>query len=140
MMVREPNTSNIQHAEMAANQTIPPLDPANIDTTIKPTDNFYLYANGEWLKRNPVPLAYSRWGSFTELFDRNLNTLHEIADDASVNTNSKKGSNNQLVGDFYYSGMDTAVVEKEGVKPLNPYFKEIAAIKGCGATNALGRR
>ncbi|MFZ1080891.1 MAG: M13 family metallopeptidase [Candidatus Kryptoniota bacterium] len=128
-MVREPNTSNIQHAEMAANQTIPPLDPANIDTTIKPTDNFYLYANGEWLKRNPVPLAYSRWGSFTELFDRNLNTLHEIADDASVNTNSKKGSNNQLVGDFYYSGMDTAVVEKEGVKPLNPYFKEIAAIK-----------
>ncbi len=128
-MAQEANTSNIPHAGIAANQTIPPLDPANMDTTIRPNENFYLYTNGEWLKKNPIPPAYSRWGSFTELFDRNLNTLHEIADNASASTNAKKGSNNQLVGDFYCSGMDTTAVDNEGVQPLDPYFKEIAAIK-----------
>ncbi len=110
-------------------QAIPPLDPANMDTSVSPCQNFYQYADGGWLKNNPIPAAYSRWGSFSELYDRNLNILHGIAEKAAADRNAKKGSDTQLVGDFYYSGMDTAATDKEGVKSLEPYFKEIDAIR-----------
>jgi len=87
-----------------------------------------LFANGGWLKRNPIPPEFSRWGSFTELYDRNMNALHEIAESAAP-TPGKKGSNTQLVGNFYFSGMDTNSVESEGLNPLDPYFTEIESIK-----------
>jgi putative endopeptidase len=109
-------------------ENIQPLEPANLDTTISPRQNFYLYANGGWLKRNPIPPEYSRWGSFTELFDRNMTQLHGIVDSAVAETNAPKGSDAQLVGDFFYSGMDTSVVENQGAKPLEPYLKKIDAI------------
>lgn len=109
--------------------TMPPLDPTNIDTSIKPCQNFYVYANGEWLKKNPIPPEFSRWGSFTELYDRNMNILHEIAEDAAANGSAKNGSDAQLVGDFYNSGMDSTAVENQGLKPLDPYLKKIESIK-----------
>src|SRR6184192_3814716 len=65
--------STIQPAQSVSpvNQNPPPLDPKNMDTSVKPQDDFYLYANGGWLKRNPVPPEYSRWGSFSELEEKN---------------------------------------------------------------------
>ena len=54
-----------------------------MDTSVKPGDNFYLYANGNWLKNNPVPPEYSRWGSFNELVEKNNDALHEIAEKAA---------------------------------------------------------
>lgn len=113
-------------------QVIPPLDPANMDTSVKPTNNFYLYANGGWLKKNPIPAAYSRWGSFSELYDRNLDNLHQIAEKAAANTSAKKGSDTQLVGDFYFSGMDTATIDKAGISPLDPLLEEINGISNIG--------
>ena len=113
-------------------QVIPPLDPANTDTSVKPTNNFYLYANGGWLKKNPIPAAYSRWGSFSELYDRNLDNLHQIAEKAAANTSAKKGSDTQLVGDFYFSGMDTATIDKAGISPLDPLLEEINGISNIG--------
>src|SRR6266496_170215 len=68
---------------LPANQNPPPLDPKNMDTSVKPQDDFYLYANGRWLKRNPVPPEYSRWGSFTELEEKNTEALHKIAEKAA---------------------------------------------------------
>ena len=105
-----------------------PLDPANLDTAVAPSLNFYLYANGGWLKRNPIPPEYSRWGSFTELYDRNLDILHQIANGAAKKKSAKKGSDAQLVGDFYSSGMDTHRIDDEGLKPLEPFLKEIDRI------------
>ena len=113
---------------MTANQTISPLDPANLDTTVSPRENFYHYANGGWLRRNPIPPEYSRWGSFTELFDRNLNQLHGIVDSATAMADAPKGSDAQLVGDFFYSGMNTNDVESQGVTPLEPYMNKIEKI------------
>ncbi len=115
--------------EKSVEAVIPPLDPANIDTSVKPCQNFYLYADGNWLKNNPIPAAYSRWGSFSELYDRNLTILHEIAENAAAKKNLRKGSDEQLVGDFYFSGMDTVSADKEGIKPLEPYLKKIDGIK-----------
>ena len=68
---RAPNLSPIQ-------QNPPPLDPKNMDTSVKPQDDFYLYANGAWLKQNPVPPEYSRWAAFDELTEKNSDALHKI--------------------------------------------------------------
>jgi Predicted metalloendopeptidase len=49
----------------------PPFDTANMDTSVKPCDDFFLYANGAWIKRTPIPPEYSRWGSFNQLIEKN---------------------------------------------------------------------
>ncbi len=108
---------------------IPPLkyiNPANIDNSIKPGDNFYLYANGTWLKNNPVPSSKTRWGSFEKLAERSSERLRELAEDAAKNTS--KNSIAQRVGDFYTSGMDSARIEKEGFTPIKAYLDKINAL------------
>ena len=69
----------------------PPLDPANMDTSVKPQDDFYLYANGTWIKNNPVPPEFSRWAAFTELGEKNNAALHEIAEKAMTAAASSDG-------------------------------------------------
>src|SRR6267378_2717399 len=49
----------------------PPFDTANMDLSVKPSDDFFLYANGGWIKRTPIPHEYSRWGSFNQLIEKN---------------------------------------------------------------------
>ncbi len=129
VLVMPMKPTKVMAQEKATTQNIPPLDPANIDTSVKPCQNFFLYADGGWLKSNPIPAAYSRWGSFSELYDRNLNILHGIAEKAASETAAKKGSDTQLVGDFFFSGMDTTAIDKDGAKPLEPFFKQIDQIK-----------
>ncbi|HSS18446.1 MAG TPA: M13 family peptidase, partial [Candidatus Dormibacteraeota bacterium] len=87
------------------NQNPPPLDPKNMDTSVKPQDDFYLYANGGWLKHNPVPPEYSRWGSFSELEEKNNEALRKIAEKAA-NTRADPATapEVQKVGDYYASG------------------------------------
>ena len=69
----------------------PPIDPKNIDTSVKPQDDFYKFANGNWLKNNPIPPEYSRWGSFNELIEKNNDALHEIAEKAAKATAENPG-------------------------------------------------
>ncbi|MBS1774371.1 MAG: M13 family metallopeptidase [Bacteroidetes bacterium] len=104
------------------------LDPANMDTTVRPGDNFFMYANGAWLKSNPVPADKTRWGSFNELQENNYKALHELLDAAANNKEAKAGSADQKVGDFYRSGMDSATIDKGGITPLSNLFKRIDAI------------
>src|SRR2546423_8888774 len=63
----------------AAQNAVPmqskPLDPANLDRSVSACTDFYQFANGGWIKRNPVPPAYSTWGSFTELQEKNKSKL-----------------------------------------------------------------
>jgi putative endopeptidase len=104
------------------------IDLANINNSVKPTENFYEYANGSWLKNNPIPATESRWGSFSEVQEFNYKVLREILDDAAKKPGSKGGAK-QKVGDFYASGMDTVMIEKNGIKPLVPYLERIDKIK-----------
>src|ERR1700759_2321202 len=68
------------------------LDPANMDTTVHPGDDFFQYANGMWLKNNPIPKSKTRWGSFNELQENNYAALHSLLDSAAGITNAPAGS------------------------------------------------
>ncbi len=113
------------------------LDPANIDSSIRPGENFYMYANNGWLKKNPIPGDQTRWGSFNELQENNYTALHKLLDEAA-GKNAADGTKDQKVGDLYKSGMDTAGIEKAGITPLNEHFARINAITdGAGVINEV---
>jgi putative endopeptidase len=112
-----------------AGQSPRAIDPRNMDTSVKPCDDFYEYADGGWIKANPVPADKSRWGSFEELADRNRDTLKSILDEVSAGKNWPAGSIEQKVGDFYASGMDEAAIDKAGTTPLRPWFAVIDTLQ-----------
>jgi putative endopeptidase len=104
------------------------LDKKNIDPSVSPAVDFYQYAIGGWLKNNPIPDEYSRWGSFEILGESNNKILREILETSS-NSKSVKGSNQQKIGDYYFAGMDTIKIEKEGYKPIKQQIDVISHIK-----------
>lgn len=98
---------------------------ANFDTTVSAKNNFYQHATAGWTKANPIPEDQVRWGSFSELAENNKKYLHELAVDASQKSDAAKGSPEQLVGDFWYSAMDTANIEKAGASPIKAEMESI---------------
>ncbi len=74
------------------------LDPANMDTTVNPGDNFFQYANGTWLKKNPVPASETRWGSFNDLVESNYKALHSILDSVAAIANLCAGKSRSESG------------------------------------------
>ncbi|MGH8371614.1 MAG: M13 family metallopeptidase [Gammaproteobacteria bacterium] len=99
-----------------------------LDTSVNPAKNFFEYANGGWQKANPIPPAYSRWGTFNILAKQNQETIRQILENAAKDKHAKPGSVTQKVGDFYASGMDETAINKAGIEPLAPEFKRIADI------------
>ena len=104
------------------------FDTANLDKTCKPCDDFYQFAMGGWMKANPIPPEYSIWGSFSQLADRNQTNLREILE-AAANSKAAVGTNEQKIGDFYASCMDTAAIDAGGAKPIEPELTQIAAVE-----------
>jgi len=102
------------------------IDPANMDLSVKPGDNFYLYANGNWLNKNAVPASKTRWGSFDELREENSKRLQALLQDAS--TGASANQKMQRIGDFYTSGMDSARIESLGFQPVKEDMTRINAI------------
>src|SRR5438874_7289058 len=111
-------------------QNAPPLDPKNVDPSVKPGDDFFSYANGAWIKRTEIPPEYSRWGAFNELIERNNDALHAIAEKATqTQLDQKLAPETQKVGDYYTSGMDEQSIEAMRTKPLQGELDRIEAIK-----------
>ena len=106
------------------------VDPAILDKTCKPCEDFYNYANGEWLKKNPVPAAYPSWHRGNELEEKNREQLHGILEGAAANSKAAPGSNEQKIGDFYASCMDEKQIDAAGAKPLDPEFGRLGALAG----------
>lgn len=103
------------------------FDISNMDPNVAACENFFQYANGGWVKKNPIPAAYASWGRFNELSDRNQEQLRQILEAAGRGA-AAKGSNEQKIGDYYASCMDEAGIETAGLSPLMPQLKRIDAI------------
>ncbi len=99
-----------------------------MDLSVKPGDNFFLYANGNWRKNNPVPASRTRWGSFDELREENSKRLSSLLEEASKSTGRDR--NTQIIGDFYASGMDSVAIEQKGYDPIKATLEEIDKING----------
>ena len=107
----------------------PAFDVKNMDTSVKPEDDFYTYANGDWLKKTPIPPEESRWGSFNQLIEKNTEAMRVVAEKASKAPANPKNPEMQKVGDYYASGMDEAAIDAAKATPLADEFKRIDAMK-----------
>jgi putative endopeptidase len=106
----------------------PALDVAHMDLSVKPGEDFFTYANGNWVKNTTIPEDKSRYGSFDILQEENNAVLKRIFEKASTMKKKPKGSSWQKVGDFYASGMDVEAIERKGLEPLKPELERIGSI------------
>jgi putative endopeptidase len=105
------------------------FDLANLDKSCKPCDDFNRFASGGWIKTHPIPPEYPVWGSFATLTDENQKEMKSVLEAAAENQNATAGSNQQKIGDFYASCMDTAKIDAQGAKPLQSALNDIAGMK-----------
>ncbi|XHS79259.1 M13 family metallopeptidase [Burkholderiaceae bacterium UC74_6] len=92
--------------------------------------DFNAFANGKWIKNNPIPADQVRWGSFLMLREQSLDAQHKIVDDAVAKLpKAKKGSIEQKIGLLYQAGMDEAAIEKLGYSPIKPELAAVAKLK-----------
>jgi putative endopeptidase len=110
-------------------QTHPANDPVyqNLDKSVKPGTDFFKYANGGWIGKNPIPPAYSSWGIGNIVGEDIRTRLQKINLDA-MNANAPKGTSTQKIGDFYYSGLDSVGIEKLGINALREPLDRIDQI------------
>ncbi len=104
------------------------IDPANLDVSVSPKNDFYQYANGGWMKNNPLPSDRSRFGSFDELADRGDEQVKELFDDLAV-LEFDEGTNGRKIADFYASGMNLDAVNAEGYSGISRYLGAISNMK-----------
>lgn len=100
---------------------------SNMDTTVNPADDFFMYANGGWIKKNPIPDEQSAWSIGNLVIEENLKRLRSISEKAAQ-SGAAKGSAEQKIGDFWTLAMDSAKIENDGLKPLQPWLDKIQAI------------
>lgn len=104
------------------------FDPANFDTTVRPQDDFYRFANGTWLRNTPVPADRASFGSFDALRERSEAALHELLEAAAAGPAHAVGSDLQKVADYYRSHLDSAHVESLGLRPVRTELDRIAEL------------
>ncbi|MBA3646087.1 MAG: M13 family metallopeptidase [Gemmatimonadaceae bacterium] len=105
-----------------------PLDPANMNTAVSACSDFFEYANGGWIKRNPVPAAFSNWGGFSELSEYNNAALLNILEASARDTNPKRSADLKKLGNYYASCMDSAGIERAGATPLRPMISQVNSL------------
>lgn len=115
------------NSSQTATGSKPDILAADLDTTVNPADDFFAYANGGWIKNNPIPGDQSSWGIGGLVQEENRKRLREIAEKAA-GAKAAEGTAEQKIGDFWTVAMDSAKIEQDGIKPLQPYLDKINAI------------
>lgn len=105
------------------------LSATDFDRSVRPQDDFFHFAGGGWLKKNPIPDTESSWSRFHKLRQDVLKQCHTILEDLAKRKNVAPGSNEQLVGDFYRSGMDMKTRNRLGLTPLSKTLEQIERIQ-----------
>lgn len=108
----------------------------NLDKSVRPGDDFFTFATGGWQKRNPLPAAFSRFGSFDQLQENNNKRINTILSDL-LKKQGKEGTVEKKLGDFYRLAMDSVRRNKEGVSPVRPLLDEMEEAKTLSDLRAL---
>jgi putative endopeptidase len=104
------------------------LDQSGMDSTVRPQDDFFHYVNGGWIKKTEIPASEATWGAGAILYQNTTQNLKNLID-SCAKLSAAKGTNEQKVGDFYASAMDSAGIEKKGSSPLQTDMQRIASIQ-----------
>src|SRR5882757_8255352 len=118
----------LAHAQQAEKPATHGISIANMDPSVKPGDNFYLYANGGWLERTVIPPDRSGISVFSVLSDLSNHRTRSLIEDAGK-ANAPAGSDTRKIADLYHSYMDEAGIESRGLKPIEPSLKALADIQ-----------
>ena len=104
------------------------IDKANLDPTVAPGTDFYQYAGGGWMKANPLPAEFSRFGTFDQLAELNREQLTELITGLDRAT-AQPGSNAQKIADLYALGMDSVKLNELGAEPIKADLQKINALE-----------
>ncbi len=116
------------------------IEKANFDNKVRPQDDFYLYTNGTWLEKTEIPADKSNYGAFTELYEESQKNLRKIIEASAQKKDKVAGSDEQKIGDFYLSYMDSSRLDEMGITPLQPYLAEINAVNDRSGLVKLAAR
>ena len=105
----------------------PALDPTDMDLTVAPGENFFQYANGGWMEKNPLKPEYARFGSFDVLREQNVENLNALFSEMTQ-MNPEAGTVEQKIVDLYKQGLDSTRLNAEGAAPLKKYLDELYAV------------
>lgn len=121
----------------AQKPTLKGIEVSDMDPKADPCEDFFNYANGAWRASNPIPSSMTRWSRRWQAGEKNKDALKNILDEVSKRQDWKKGSVEQLIGDFYGSCMDQAAIDKLGLAPAQPTLRDIDAIKDRAGLEAM---
>ena len=105
------------------------LELANMDTTVRPQDDFFRFVNGNWINRTAIPADRGAWGSFNELSEFNNKAVLDVLKKAGENPKYTEGTDQRKAADFFSIGMDSSLAESTGLNPLKPTLETIEGIK-----------
>lgn len=101
----------------------------HIDSSVSPGQDFFLFANGKWFKQNPIPASEQSNGLWQMIQDTINSQIRQVCVKAAAMKEAPKGSNNQKIGDFYNTGMDSIALNKEGLSALKNDINRIDEVK-----------
>jgi endothelin-converting enzyme len=104
------------------------IDVSGFDKSVRAQDDIYQYVNGVWLERTEIPAEKSNYGAFTVLFDKSQVDLKAIIEESAYATDKKEGTDEQRVGDFYLSFMDSNLTDELGLAPLADELERIQSV------------
>ena len=118
------NSRTLQNREKSTDPLV-----ANIDSTVKPGDDFFLFANGKWFKEHPIPASEQSNGLWQLIQDTINSQVRHICESSATLATEPKGSNKQKIGDFFFTGMDSVNLNRQGISALKSDFDKIDGVK-----------